>query len=88
MADPNKPVEPEVESRIPLEPEQLAQALNNCIIGQTCERVFAFVSQKDGRQRYVVVFESGAALLFAPDGQCIVMTMIQDIKRQPTPQQG
>ena len=73
-----------MQDRVPLEPEQLAQALNNQVIGRRVERVVGFISTKDGRDRYVVVLENGTALLFAPNGTKIVMTLVQDIKPEPT----
>ncbi len=78
--NPKPPVEPEVEDRIPLEPEQLQRALENQIVGQPVARVVCFRSTKDQRERYAVVLENGACLLFAPDGQNLVMTLIQNVQ--------
>ena len=82
------PGEPEVEDRIPLEPEQLQRELENRILGQPVARVVCFRSTMDQRERYAVVMESGACLLFAPDGQNLVMTLIKDVRQQPTPEEG
>ena len=84
MADPTNPVEPEVEDRIPLEPEQLLRALMNYVIGQRVARLVAFRSEKDGRERYVVILDNTTQLLFAPgpNGKDLVMTLVQ-----PQPQQ-
>lgn len=47
-----------------------------------------FRSTKDQRERYAVVLENGACLLFAPDGQNLVMTLIQNVQNVQQPQEG
>jgi hypothetical protein len=51
-------------------------------------RVVSFRSTKDQRERYAVVMESGACLLFAPDGQNLVMTLIQNVQNVQPEEEG
>lgn len=85
MADPNIPVEPEVVDRVPLEPQQLGVVLQNYVIGKRVTHVTHFRSQKDNRERYAVIMEDGACLLFAPspNGVDLVMTLVQDVREKP-----
>ena len=86
MADPNIPIEPEVEGRVPLEPQQLDVVIKNYIIGKRVTHVAHFRSEKDGRERYTVVVDDGACLLFAPapNGADLVMTLVQDVREAPS----
>ena len=86
MADPNPPVEPEVEDRVPLEPQQMDVALKNYICGHRVTHISHFRSPKANRERYAVVMEDGACLLFAPapNGADLVMTIIQDVREKPS----
>ena len=86
VADPNIPVEPEVEGRVPLEPQQLDVVFKNYIFGKRVTQIAHFRSLKDNRERYAVVMEDGACLLFAPapNGADIVMTLVQDVREKPS----
>ena len=74
--------EPEVDERLTMEPEQMAQLFINRIGGQRATRMVCWISEKDHRERYMIIFENNAGILFAPapNGVNLIATIILEVE--------